>query len=157
MANKILVALDESKNSMKTVHYVGQTMPHDAAVTILSILPDPASACEMDSPSLTPLFKENAQAFCSLEATKKEHVEQFMKQAKETLVGAGFSAKNVGVRVRKKKKGIARDILKEAQQGGYDTVVLGRRGVSGVKDFLFGSVSQKVVQLAVNMAVVVVD
>ena len=54
---------------------------------------------------------------------------------------------------RKKKVGIARDILKESQQGKYTTLVIGRRGLSGIKQFLFRSVSNKVVQLAKKVSV----
>jgi nucleotide-binding universal stress UspA family protein len=61
------------------------------------------------------------------------------------------------VRVRKKKVGIARDILKEAENGKYDTLVIGRRGITGIKQFVFGSVSNKIVQLARKIAVIVVD
>jgi len=70
---------------------------------------------------------------------------------------AGFLPKNVKVKIRKKKKGIAQDIMKEARDGGYDTIVMGRRGLSGIKEFLMGSVSNKVVHAADGMAVIVVD
>ena len=38
-----------------------------------------------------------------------------------------------------------------------DTIVLGRRGLSGVKDFIFGSVSQKLLHLAKDVSIIVVD
>ncbi|MBW1740365.1 MAG: universal stress protein [Deltaproteobacteria bacterium] len=157
MAKKILVAVDESKNSMKAVNYVAKAMQPTATVALFSVIPDPTSACGLDSPSLTPLFKANRQTFCSIEDTKKDKVKGFMEKAKGVLVKAGFPSKNVTIKMRKKKSGIARDILKEARQGKYDTLVIGRRGLSGIKEFLFGSVSNKVVQLAKNVSVIVVD
>ena len=92
-----------------------------------------------------------------VEDAKKEHLKAFMEQAKDVLVEAGYPSKNVTVRIRKKKADIARDILKEAKKGKYTTVVLGRRGLSAIKEFLFGSVSHKVVQLADKVSVIVVD
>jgi nucleotide-binding universal stress UspA family protein len=157
MAKKILLALDNSKNSLKAVTYVAKALNTDAAITMLSILPDPTAGCELDSPSLTPIFKKSMKTFCSIEEAKKVAVEGFLDEAKKILVKAGFPSKNITVRVRKKKSGIARDILKEAKRGKYDTIVIGRRGLTGIKQFLFGSVSNKVVQLAENASVIVVD
>jgi nucleotide-binding universal stress UspA family protein len=157
MAKKILVAVDESANSMKAIKYVAKGIQPAAQITLFSVIPDSTAACGLDSPTLIPLFKENRQAFCAIEDTKKSHVTEFMQKAKSVLVEAGFPSKNVTVKVRKKKVGIARDILKEAQAGKYDTLVVGRRGLSAVKEFLFGSVSSKVVQLAKKVSVIVVD
>lgn len=157
MAKKILVAVDESKNSLKAVNYVAKGMQPSGTVTLFSVIPDPTAACDLDGPSLTPLFNQSRKAFCALEDTKKDHLKEFMEKAKHVLVEAGFPSKNVTVKIRKKKAGIARDILKEAKNGKYTTVVLGRRGLSAVKEFLFGSVSHKVVQLAKNVSVIVVD
>lgn len=70
---------------------------------------------------------------------------------------AGFSPENVKLKIRKKEKGIAQDIMKEARDGGYDSIVVGRRGLSGLKEFFMGSVSNKVVHSAGDMAVIVVD
>ena len=157
MAKKILLALDNSKNSLKAVKYVATTVNTNAAITMLSILPDPTAACELDGPSLAPIFKKNVKTFCTIEDAKKAAVVGFMEEAKKTLVKAGFPSKNIAIRVRKKKAGIARDVLKEADRGKYDTIVIGRRGLSGIKQFFFGSVSHKVVQLAQNASVIVVD
>ncbi|MBW2108332.1 MAG: universal stress protein [Deltaproteobacteria bacterium] len=157
MAKRILLAVDNSKNSLKAVKYVAGTVNKDARVTMLSILPDPTAGCGLDSPALAPIFKENIKAFCTIEQAKKAAVEGFLQEAKKILVKGGFASKNVAVRIRKKKAGIARDILKEAERGKYDTIVIGRRGLTGIKQFLFGSVSNKVVQLAQKASVIVVD
>ena len=157
MPKKILVAVDESKNSMNAVKYVAKGMEKTGTVTLFSVLPDATAACGLDSPSLTPLFKKSKQAFCAIEDTKKDSVKAFMEKAKQALIQAGFPSKSIAVKIRKKKVGIARDILKEANQGKYTTLVIGRRGLSGVKQFLLGSVSNKVVQLAKKVSVIVVD
>ncbi len=157
MAKKILVAVDESKNSLKAVDYVARSMQATGTVTLFSVIPDATAACDLDGPSLTPLFRKSKKAFCAIEDTKKDHLKAFMEKAKKVLVEGGYPSKNVTIKIRKKKTGIARDILKEAQRGKYTTVVIGRRGLSSVKQFLFGSISNKVVQLAKDVSVIVVD
>jgi len=157
MAKKILVGVDESKNSMNAVRYVAEGMEKTGTVTLFSVLPDATAACGLDSPSLTPIFRKSRQAFCAIEDTKKDSVKAFMEKAKQALIQGGFPSKNIAVKIRKKKVGIARDILKEAEQGKYTTLVIGRRGLSGIKQFVLGSVSNKVVQLAKKVSVIVVD
>jgi nucleotide-binding universal stress UspA family protein len=157
MAKKILLAVDESKNSMRAVKYVAKGIQPAAKVTLFSVIPDSTAACGLDSPALTPLFNRNRKAFCAIEETKKDHVKEFMDKAKAILIEAGFPSKNVTSKIRRKRAGISRDILKEAQDGKYHTLVIGRRGLSGIKQFLFGSVSNKVVHLAKNVSVIVVD
>jgi nucleotide-binding universal stress UspA family protein len=157
MASKILVAVDESANSMRAVNYVAKGMNSAATVTLFSVLPDPTAACGLDSPTLTPLFRKSRQAFCAIEDTKKDTVKEFTQKAKKVLVEGGFASKNIKVKIQKKKSGIARDILKEAEKGKYDTLVIGRRGLSGIKQFVLGSISDKVVKFAKKTSVVVVD
>ncbi len=157
MAKKILLAVDESENSQKAVDFVAVSMNKDASVTVLSILPEPSAACGMDSPSLVPLFKESRQAFCTIEEGKRELLRQGADKAKAKLVAAGFKAESITVNIKKRDQGIARDILAEARKGGYDVLVLGRRGLTGIKEFLFGSVSNKVAQAATERTVVIVD
>jgi hypothetical protein len=61
------------------------------------------------------------------------------------------------MRARKKKVGIAKDIAKEATEHQYDTLVMGRRSLSGINKLLTRRVSDKVRQLAKDVSVVVVD
>ncbi|MBL0716683.1 MAG: universal stress protein, partial [Desulfosarcina sp.] len=72
------------------------------------------------------------------------------------LVTAGFDKKNIKLKIKNRKIGIARDLIAEAQSG-YDVVVLGRRGLSGIKEFIIGSVSQKVLHSVRGVSVMIVD
>jgi nucleotide-binding universal stress UspA family protein len=157
MANKVLLAVDNSKYSLKAVRYLIKTLKRDSVVTMLTVLPDPTAACGLDGPSLIPIFKKNIKTFCTIEDAKKSAMEGFMEEAKKRLVKAGFSPKNVSIRIRKKKVGIARDILKEAKRGKYDTIVMGRRGLTGIKQFMAGSVTNKMFQFAQNVTLIVVE
>jgi nucleotide-binding universal stress UspA family protein len=79
-----------------------------------------------------------------------------MEKAKDLLMESGFREKNIGFRLEIKKRGIARDILKEAEDG-YDLVVIGRRGLSAIAEFFIGSVSQKILNAAKHVAVLIVS
>jgi len=72
------------------------------------------------------------------------------------LLKAGFEERKVTIKVEDKKKGIARGIVNEANAD-YDTIVLGRRGLSSIKEFFLGSVPLKVLQSAGNISVLLVN
>jgi nucleotide-binding universal stress UspA family protein len=94
--------------------------------------------------------------FCNLEDKKKQLIHLADEKAREILVTAGFNEKNVKTKTQTTGKGVAGDILKEAAEG-YDTIVMGRRGLSGIKEFLLGSVSQKVIHGSKNISLVLVE
>jgi len=156
MADRILVAFDDSENALRAGHYVAKRFTKENQITLLSIVPDTAALCDMNSPSLIPYFVEKQAVFCGLEDQKKELIDEAMLKAKDILLKAGFEEKNIALKVQTKKKGVVRDIIDEARSG-YDTIVLGRRGISSVKDFIFGSVSQKLLHLAKDVSIIVVD
>jgi len=156
MAQKILVAFDDSENALRAVEFIANSFTKDHRVTLFSVVPDTAALCDMNSPSLIPYFTSKQATFCDLEDQKKELVKEAMQKAKEFLLKAGFDEPNVSLKLQSKNKGIVRDIVEEARSG-YDTIVLGRRGLSGIKEFILGSVSQKVLHLARDISVLVVD
>ncbi|MBW1722625.1 MAG: universal stress protein [Deltaproteobacteria bacterium] len=156
MRRRILVALDDSENAMRAVEYVADTFSPKQEVTLFSVLPDTAAICDMNSPELTPYFRAEQGVFCALEDKKKELLKSVQEKAKKVLLGAGFQEDNITLKLETKKKGIARDIVNEAGEG-YDTVVMGRRGISGLKEFFLGSISQKVLSLSKDFSILLVN
>ena len=153
---KVLVALDDSDNAARAVEYVSKNFSADHEVTLFSVIPDTQMLCNIDSPELTPYFQSQRNVFCALEDKKKELIEAAANRAKDVLLKAGFKKEKITVKVQAKKKGIARDIVAEAESG-YDTIVMGRRGLSGIKEFMMGSVSQKVLNSAKDLSVIIVN
>jgi nucleotide-binding universal stress UspA family protein len=117
---------------------------------------DIPAVCDLNSPELHPLFVEKQISLCSIEDKKKELVKQAMDEAKKSLMEAGFSEKKITIKMEVRKKGIARDIIAEAEAG-YDTVVMGRRGLSSIAEFFIGSVSQKVLHGTKDVSVILVS
>ena len=156
MGQKILVAFDDSENALRAVEFIAHSFSKEHAITLFSVVPDTAALCDMNSPSLIPYFTARQATFCDLEDQKKELVGEALQKAREFLMSAGFEESKIAVKLQTKKKGVVRDILDEARSG-YDTIVIGRKGLSGVQEFIFGSIAQKVLHLARNISVMVVD
>jgi len=156
MGMKILIPLDDSENAMRAAQFVAANWTPDHEVTLFSILLDTPAICDMQSPELTPYFVSQQTTFCMLEEKKRELMREAQTKAKEILIQAGFPAKNVLAKLQVKKRGIARDIVDEAHAG-YHIVVMGRRGLSGIGEFLLGSVSQKVLSACKDLSIVLVS
>lgn len=156
MVQKILLAFDDSENAMRAVEHVAKFFNSAAEVTLFSVLHDTAALCDMNSPELTSYFLSQRTSFCVLEDKKKELVNEALQKAKKLLVDAGFDGGNVSIKTQAKKKGIARDIATEGSSG-YDILVMGRRGLSGVKEFFLGSVSQKVLHSVKDVSILMVN
>jgi nucleotide-binding universal stress UspA family protein len=156
MGKKILVAVDDSENAMRAVAFIAKSFTPDHRITLFSVILDTPAICDMNNPSLTPYFMAQKTAFCSVEDQKKAFVKEALQKAKELLLKAGFEEENIAIKVEDTKKGVARGIIHEASLG-YDTIVMGRRGLSGIKEFFLGSVSQKVLQSAKAVSVVLVN
>lgn len=155
MGCNVLVPLDESENALRSVDFVCRHFTPDHRVTFMSVVPDTAAICNMNSPTLIPYFMSQKEAFCDLENKKNEIVRSAMEQARERLIRSGFAAENLSLKVEAQKEGVARDILAEARKG-YDVIVVGRRGMSEVREFFMGSVSQKILHGAGGIPVVLV-
>ena len=88
---------------------------------------------------------------------KEDKISKFFAQATKVLVQAGVQSDQIKSKFSVKKGEIADAILEEVELGRYDTLVLGRRGISRVKEVFQGSVSTKVVREARGCAVCVVE
>ena len=156
MGQKILVAIDDSENAMRAVEFITKSFTPDHRITLFSVFLDTATICDMENPSLTPYFMAQKGAFCLVEDQKRTLINEALQKAKELLIKAGFEEEHIDIKMETKKKGVARGIIDEAGSG-YDAIVMGRRGLSGVKEFFLGSVSQKVLQSTQAVSVLLVD
>jgi nucleotide-binding universal stress UspA family protein len=156
MPQKILIAMDDSENAMRAVEMVADSFSSDNSITLFNIMLDTAALCQMDSPALTPLFKSQQASFCALEDKKRELVMTMMNRAKEHLLESGFAVEKINIKIQNMDRGVARDILQESRNG-YDLIVTGRRGTSGIKEFFMGSTSQKIVSGAKDISVLIAN
>ena len=153
---KILVAFDDSENAMRAVAHVAKFFNPANKVTLFSVIQDTIAFFNINHPELTPYFLEQQAHFLEIDEKQKNIAEEAQQKAKGILLAAGFKNENITVIAQNKVNGIARDIITEAESG-YDIIVMGRRGLSGIEEFLLGSVSQKVLHSVKNISVMVVS
>ncbi|MBN2665133.1 MAG: universal stress protein [Bacteroidales bacterium] len=156
MEKKLLIAFDNSENAMKAVEVVGDTFTKDHKVTILSIIPDTAAVCSICGSELSPHFMSQKDAFCAMEERHKTIMKEAQEKARQLLIKKGFPSENIALKITTIIKGVAKDIVHESMSG-YDTVVMGRRGISSVKEFFLGSVSHKVISISKDISILVVE
>ncbi|QJB55223.1 universal stress protein [Pseudodesulfovibrio sp. zrk46] len=159
---KILLAVDASENAMRAVEYVGSIAGNSDGfeVRLLCIERLPHRDIFPDEES----WKEGCE-------TTRNVLKEFLGKARERLVEMGvpgamvtekyvtscFSPFSETAPVCSRGTGVAHEILDAQKQGGYGTVVIGRRGVAKAEEFLFGSVSNKIVHSAKDCTVWVVS
>ena len=156
MAEKIMIAMDDSENALRAVSYVSTHFRPDTAITLFSVIADTSGLCDMNSPELTPFFRAQQSSFCQLEDKKRNLIKDACHKAKALLVDAGWEADRIQITLKPKRKGVAHDIVYEASPA-HNLIVLGKRGLSGIRDFFLGSTSQKVLQLAKETSVLVIN
>lgn len=145
MYNRILVAVDGSDNALRAAAEavrMAQGNPN-AQLTLITVVPfvDPVFA-------FGPLVTTQQVA----EAEKKA-ADEVLKNAEEVIARAKEAVdltEQSGIKVESLVQigDPAQAIIECAAKGGYEIIVMGRRGMGLLKELLLGSVSSKVLQLA---------
>lgn len=158
--DKILIAFDGSENALRAVSYTAamiDTAPR-RHVTVAAI----------ERPPDRDLFADDASWKTEC-ANRVAAIRGALGKARDMLVRSGLPESMVTTRFVESCRSplreamecsigtsIALEVLRLAEEGDYGTVVVGRRGVSRQEEFLFGSVSTKIIQAAKGLAVWVV-
>jgi nucleotide-binding universal stress UspA family protein len=107
---------------------------------VFSSVPEGYWDMEMDPRSTSTVRQVRAW-----EVQQKKKIYTYMQQANQLLLKAGFSSESIKIKIQDRKKGIARDILREAQNR-YSAVVTRRRGMTGMRGIVLGSVATKLIE-----------
>jgi nucleotide-binding universal stress UspA family protein len=156
---KLLIALDSSAGAWRAVEYVAQTFGRTpgAQVTLLHILSGLPPAFWDDGHVLKEKERESRQHLvASWQKEQEKNWHDLVNKALGHLSAAGLSQEAVVNKFKPKYYDVAEDIINEAKTEGYDTVVMGRRGLGMAKSLLLGSVTRKVVDGAKGFAVIIV-
>jgi len=127
---KVLVAIDGSETSDLAVKKAGEILKRsDADITLLSVLEDIATYKKIPD---TPLYKEKKKAALELLEKSKNILKQYPLDCKTKMA--------IGP--------VAAEIVRIAEEEGFDSIYMGSRGNRGVKRLLLGSVADEVIRYA---------
>lgn len=160
-AMKMLIAFDGSENSFKAVEYVGNIARNCSGeeIVLLYIERLPDKDIFPDDAAWEKQCGENEQAMMVKLAEAEKNLVSMGVNPEEVKIEYFASCKSPfhETDICSTGRSIGMDILRIREEGEYGTIVIGRRGVSKAEEFLFGSVSTKVVQSAVGCTVWVVN
>jgi nucleotide-binding universal stress UspA family protein len=91
------------------------------------------------------------------EEEKKKEWEDLFGKAQKLLLSAGIPARMITRKFRPDYSNVAQEIIDEAQEGGYSTLIMGRRGHGSVKSAILGSVTDNVLHHAQGLVVTIVE
>ncbi len=137
---RVLVGMDGSPGAMHALEFVARRLGcGDFHVNLLHVIRGGAGN------GFSGRGREVA-AECMTEAEAR--IEAVFAEARRKLEADGFPPSRISTQIIKGAFSRAGAITAEAKAGDYATIVLGRRGESGVKDFFIGRVTNKVIHAA---------
>jgi nucleotide-binding universal stress UspA family protein len=136
---RVLVAVDGSENAMRAVDLVADMLGgFDYTVGLVTVIREET------------LPEKGSSAGPALESGLEDIeplVRKSLNQAQERLYAAGFDDSRLSLEIIRGAQSRAAAIVETADREGFDTIVLGRRGLSRVQQFFAGRVSTKVLQI----------
>ncbi|MDQ1335472.1 MAG: hypothetical protein QG552_2422 [Thermodesulfobacteriota bacterium] len=142
--NKILIPMDGSNFAFETVRYISNISSLQDRRIVLFTVFNKVPEYFLDFRS-NPAFRPRILEIQSWQTQLGTNLETYMHEAREVLLKSGFSDSRVEIRIHEMKKGIARDIIREAKEG-YEVVVAGKRGMGRIAGIVLGSVAMKLLQ-----------
>jgi nucleotide-binding universal stress UspA family protein len=142
---KILLAVDASPASMKAVEFVASLLGgHGYEVCIFHAIPG-LGAIHFDlSEVCRPELPEVDMSDTCLEAFKLK-VARLFQNVKDRLMASGFESDKISEKIISGVRSRSDAIVKEAEDGCFGTIAVGRRGLSKVEAFFMGRVGHEVV------------
>ena len=141
---RVLMALDGSARSLEAVRHVARFCPFQHMDIVLFHVFSNVPECYYDLEK-EPKAVKVVTAVRAWEVEQRKQIQAHMEKAKKILLDHGIDQDHVHIVIRKRKIGVARDIVGEAQSG-YDAVIIRRRGVGAVRALVMGSVATKLLE-----------
>ena len=142
-SKKIMIEIDGSTGSMKAVRCAGELLDPAECEILLCHVIRPLRVQQMGAKELF-VPKHEADWI----AANRRKIVPVINEARNHLKKQGFSGKHISSEIVTYQTSRAAAIAKAATKGGYDTIVLGRRGLTSVGEFKIGRVSRKILHFA---------
>jgi nucleotide-binding universal stress UspA family protein len=148
----MLLAVDASENSRKAVEYSADfAAGNGAEVTLCHVV---RRLIPLAAPAALELAGDQIEK--ELHGQKKSKVQEMFETYRSILESAGVAPNKIATVCRTGSYSLAAEILEIARTGNFDTVVLGKRGFSAVREFFTGRVTSKVLNGADFLSVWIV-
>jgi len=162
MLHNILIAVDGSRNSLRAVEYAGRVFAPNAKARLMLFHVLPAiSRMSLNKEQIKAIDGRKAEradlADLYWQLEDEEKMGRFFAEATNLLVQVGVEPEQIKSKFGVKEGEIAPAILEEVDIGQYETLVVGRRGLSRMREFFLGSISTELVREAQGCAVCVVE
>ena len=155
MNRKIVVAIDNTRPSKLALGYAVQmaTRIKDLRFVLLHIQP------------MVSLFLKEEARTSALARKKMEKIsnrnarlaQSLLDEYQSDMIGRGIASDRIEGVTQERRLGFAKDIIEFAQQGKYDAIVVGRRGLSGIAKLYAGSVTANILEQSQVIPVWLVD
>ncbi|MGF1486363.1 MAG: universal stress protein [Prochloraceae cyanobacterium] len=150
MFNKILVAIDKSPANQEVLHKaINLAKDNNSNLMLLHVISVEEQGSPMPYiPSMSQYYPATGNEL-TIEVWQQQW-EEFQREGLEMLQSCAAEAKKLDIKVeyRQISGSPSRSICSTAREWGADTIVIGRRGRSGLSEMLLGSVSNYVVHHA---------
>jgi len=155
MEKKILLPIDDSIHSRNAIHYAVRISSEVKNLTytlyhvqpsISHFLLEEAKADGLKQQDLTRLSQKHEQASLAL-----------LDKYKKSMTDLGVNPAHIQVITQPRKLGRAKDIIEFAQQGHYDAIAVGRRGISRLQETFAGSITSNLLEHSRIIPVWVID
>ena len=145
----ILICYDGSEDARAALEQAAELFPSQPAtvVSVWELFTDVAARSSLGF-GLVPSFPDDEE----IDKASRNRAEQLAQEGAELARRAGLEAEPA---TAQQVTTTGRAILAEAERSGAAAIVLGSRGLTGVKSLLLGSVSHEVIQHADRTVVVV--
>jgi len=151
---KILLAVDGSDQALEAVRYTGAMMPVDQTEIMLFYVGTgfPEVFWDMNG---NPLYKSKKKKVMGWLAQDQLLMGEFKEKAFKILEDFGFDQDAIKVNTQARKTGVLKDIIQETYRD-YSAIVIGRTGMSRLKDMIIGSMATKLAYKVKHIPTVIV-
>ena len=157
MQTRLQIGVDGSEPALAAVSYVGiiaADVPH-LFVRLLHVVPTAPTWLQESGHTYEPFgggyvmrFPEHVAAWRTSQADKAKDL---IERARALLIGYGVSARRIETAIEEgASHRPSREIRVSAEQNGCGTIVVGRRGVSLLRQFAFGGVTEDLLRYPIG-------
>jgi len=157
---KMLIAIDDSPNASRAVEYVAHQFAGvaDLEIEIVHVLPNLPAIFWDEGHILSDEEKQDRKKVVDKWlADRKARMGPVFEKAIDALTAKGISPRQITTKSLSDSTDVAESILEEAKDGGYQTIVVARRGIVTGNHLLMGSVTSKIMTRGSGVAVTIVE